>query len=84
MPTRITSPGVSRCGFASFVPFTYVPFVEPASETQTPSRLGSSRAWRADAKSSSSGMSFSALRPTRSVRESSPRFRPSGKTRRPV
>jgi hypothetical protein len=58
--------------------------VEPVSETQTPSRRGSIRAWRAEAKSSVSAMSLSALLPIESARESSPRFRPSGKTSRPV
>ena len=33
-------------------PFTNVPFVEPRSCTQTPSRRGSMRTWRADANSS--------------------------------
>src|SRR4029453_18721881 len=43
-PTRITSPGSSLLGCVSLTPFTKVPFVEPRSSNQTPSRLGSMRA----------------------------------------
>src|SRR5215204_5884172 len=73
-PTRITSPETSFLGPSSFIPFTKVPFVEPTSSTQTPSRRGSTRAWCADANSSSpSSMSFSEERPSVTGAESSVR-----------
>ena len=63
-PMRTTSPGASRRSRVSRMPFTNVPFVEPMSSTQIPSRRGSMRAWRVDAYSSSgSGMSFVRPRP---------------------
>src|SRR5207245_5966085 len=48
-PTRTTSPCTSLRGRSMRTPFTYVPFVEPRSCTQTPSRRGSTRTCRADA-----------------------------------
>ena len=48
-PTRTRSPLASFRGFVSRAPLTNVPFVEPTSSTQTPSRRGWKRAWRMDA-----------------------------------
>ena len=63
-PMRTTSPGTSRRSRVNRIPFTKVPFVEPMSSIQTPSRRGSSRAWRVDEYSSSgSDTSFVAPRP---------------------
>src|SRR6266508_689380 len=71
-PIRTTSPGVSLRGRSIRVPLTNVPFVEPMSSTQTPSRRGSMRACLADTNSSScSSMSFGEPRPTVSGAESS-------------
>ena len=53
-PTRTTSPLASRRGVVTRAPLTNVPFVEPRSSTQTPSRRGSKRACRAEANSSPS------------------------------
>jgi hypothetical protein len=82
---------MSRRGRSIRVPFTNVPFVEPRSCTQTPSRRGSKRACRADANSSpSSGTSFCPPRPMVSGAESSSTLVPSASagllttTRRPV
>jgi len=48
-PTRTTSPAASRRSRVTRMPFTNVPFVEPMSSTQIPSRRGSIRAWRVEA-----------------------------------
>src|SRR5204863_5998706 len=77
-PTRTMSPGVSRFGCFSRIPFRYVPFVEPMSSSQTPSRRGSTLACCDEAYSScSSWTSFWAPRPSVSADESSSHFSPS-------
>src|SRR5205823_343263 len=70
-PIRTTSPATSRRSRVSRIPLTNVPFVEPMSSTQIPSRRGSKRAWRVEAYSSPEiGTSLFAPRPTVSGEES--------------
>ena len=61
-PIRTTSPGASLRSRVSRIPFTKVPFVEPMSSIQTPSRRGSNRACRVEAYSSA-GQSDVVVRP---------------------
>src|SRR5581483_6931373 len=80
-PTRTTSPGARRRAPSMRMPFTYVPFVEPRSCTQTPSLRGSKRTCREDANSSpSSARSFWPPRPTVIGAESTSSSSPSSST----